>query len=132
VDGPGRVPIQTAAQEFNGRCTVSDYTIGEFAAALNGLVASLDNIADKLKEGDQDAQIDTSDGIKILCGLPIVVGETCVAPIPPTGDSRVADLVVTVESIRDWIEDVRSKLATHDPAARIDSGPRRPRKGSEA
>jgi hypothetical protein len=111
---------------------VSDYTIGDFATALEGLIASLDGIADDLKECDQAARIDNTPGIKIICGLPILMSGNCVAPESPTGDFSVADLVVTVEDIKDWITDIRSKLANYDATTEIDSGDWSPREETQA
>jgi len=101
---------------------MSDYTIRDFATALKGVAESLDAIATELKRCNTDVEIDRGhDWKRIICGMPMITGETCVAPGPPPESFRVADLLETVEALRDWTGDVRSRLRRFAPETRIDS-----------
>ena len=99
---------------------MSDFTIGDFATALEGIVESLNGIAEELKLCDQAAEIDNTPGWSAICEVPVVVAEKCVAPVRES--FAVADLLETVVGIRDWIGDVRSKLGNYSPETLLDSG----------
>lgn len=99
---------------------MSSFTIGDFATALNGVAEALNGIAEELGHCDANAEIDNTPGKKAICQVPVVVAQTCVAP--PKDTFTVADLVETVEGLRDWIGDVRSKLANYDAATLLDAG----------
>ena len=98
---------------------MSEFTIGELATALSGIVESLNSIAEELGQCDQAAEIVSTEGWSALCSIPLPVGAECVAPVKEL--FVVADLVETVEGIRDWIGDVQSKLGNYDPATPVDS-----------
>ena len=96
------------------------YTIDELATALGGIVSSLNGIAEELNHCNLDAEIDNTAGRKVICSLPIIVADRCVAPVQET--FTVADLVETIEGLKDWIGDVQSKLGDYDPATLLDAG----------
>lgn len=106
---------------------MTDYTIRDFAMALEGVIVTLDGAADQLKLCDQEAEIDNTPGWRAICQIPVIMGETCVAPDPAPETFRIVDLLETVEGIRDWIGDVRSKLGQYAPDTPIDMGTAWPR-----
>jgi len=99
---------------------MSGFTIGDFASALNGIVSSLNGVADELSHCNPEAKIDNTPGLTAICSVPIVVANRCVAPVKET--FTIADLVETVEGLRDWVRDVQSKLGGYDPATPLDAG----------
>jgi hypothetical protein len=103
---------------------MSAYTIGNFAGALGVVAESLNGIADELKLCDLDTEIDNTPGRTAICQGPVVVSGVCAAA---TKDPfTVADLVETVEGIRDWVLDVQTKLGNYDSATPLDDGLRPP------
>lgn len=95
------------------------YTIGEFGTSLSEISNALDAILERLNECDPNVELDTTPGRTGICQGPIIVGGVCVAP--EVDNFRVADLVETVEGLRDWVNDVTSKLSVFDPSAALDS-----------
>ena len=96
------------------------YTVGEFATALNGISQTLNGIADQLKLCDQKAQIETTPGRSPICQGPIISGSACMLSIKDP--FIVADLVETVEGIRDWVLDVETKLGLYTSETVLDGG----------
>ncbi len=100
------------------------FTIGEFTAALTGIIGSLSGLADGLSHCDPDVEIDNTPGRTAICQGPIIAGSACAAPARER--FTIADLVETIEGLRDWVGDVRSRLANYDPATSLEDGLRPP------
>ena len=106
------------------------YTVGEFANALSGVSQTLNGIAEQLKLCDQVAQIGTTVGRSPICQGPIIAGAACMLSIKDP--FIVADLVETVEGIRDWVLDVESKLQLFSKETALDYGPEWPARSIDA
>jgi hypothetical protein len=96
----------------------STYTLGDFAAALNGVAESLSDIAQDLSLCDAAAEIDKTPGRTVICQAPPVKSGMC--GVDTKDPFTVADLSELVEGLRDWIGDVRDRLGNYDPSSRLD------------
>jgi hypothetical protein len=96
------------------------YTVGEFANALKGVADALGGISERLNSCDLDVVIDGTPGRTAICQGPVIKAGMCLTSGAEV--FRVRDLLETVEGLRDWVEDVRSKLDNYDVTAALDSG----------
>ena len=99
---------------------MSTLTIGGLAGALDGIANSLSAIIENLSQSDLDAEIDSTNGRRVICSLPIVVADVCVAP--SQDEFTVADIHQTMEGLMGWVRDVQSKLGDYDPETLLDAG----------
>ena len=98
----------------------STYTIGDFAAALGGIVESLNDIGQQLSNCDMAAEIDKTPGRTVICQSPPVKSGMCGTDVKDP--FTVGDLAEMVGGLRGWIEDVQTKLGNYDPSTPLDSG----------
>jgi hypothetical protein len=102
---------------------VAGYTVGDFVKEMEGLLRRLERISKKLSKFDQDSTIVADSGFKKpICMLPIFNAPTCLKqPKPPTGNVQVKDLVETVEGMKGWVGDVKSKMSSIDSGTKLGS-----------
>ncbi len=96
-------------------------TIGELATALNGIASSLDGLAGEINHCSVKVQIDPTPGRTAICSVPVINTNMCRPVIPET--FTVGDLAETVKGLRDWVNDVTSKLSNYASSAPIDVAP---------
>ncbi len=100
---------------------MSVFTVGEFGSSLEGVADSLNAILAKLGKCNQNVGLESTEGRTAICSGPIIIAGAC-AP-RETDTFTVGDLTETVEALRDWVQDVATKLSTFNPSATLDGPP---------